>query len=92
VPRYIHDADDRVFACPWCDGAGEVYRRTHKHKDFDTTFACHKCGNGFEIPVERPAKSSPGNVPNGGAVEDDDGLPAQLDPDAKELIRQARGS
>ena len=91
MPRYIHDDPDRVYACPECDGAGEVYKRTHATRDYDHDFKCHKCGHLFDDPIERDAKRSP--VPAGGhAPEDDDGLPASLDPDAKRLIRQARGS
>jgi predicted RNA-binding Zn-ribbon protein involved in translation (DUF1610 family) len=91
MPRHIHPEDDRVFACPECDGAGEVYRRTHATRDYDHDFKCHKCGHVFDDAVERPAKASP--VPaGGGAPEDDDGLPASLNEDAKRLIRQARGN
>jgi len=91
MPRHIHDDDDRVYACPSCDGAGEVYRRTHATRDYDHDFKCHKCGHVFDDPVDRPAKASP--VPSGGAgvPEDDDGLPASLDDRAKELTRSQSG-
>lgn len=90
MPRHIHPDDDKVFACPACDGAGEVYRRTHENKEFDKPFRCHKCGNEFDDVVERESREA---VPGDGVdVYDDDGIPASLDPDAKELIRSARGS
>jgi predicted RNA-binding Zn-ribbon protein involved in translation (DUF1610 family) len=92
MPRHIHDADDRVYACPSCDGAGEVYRRTHATRDYDKPFKCHKCGHEFEEPIDREAKPSPVGDADGGAPEDEDGLPHNLDPKAKRLIKQARGS
>lgn len=89
MPRHIHEADDRVYACPNCDGAGEVYRRTHENKDYDHPFRCHKCGNEFDDVVERDAREwKPTRDPP--SPTDDDGLPAALDDDMKEMIRQAR--
>jgi len=87
MPIHIHPDDDTVYACPGCDVSGEVYRRTDDKQEFDHPFRCHKCGHEFDDPVERPPK--PKTPPPG---EDDDGLPAQLDPDTKELIRSVRGS
>lgn len=91
MPRHIHPDDDKVFACPACDGAGEVYRRTHENKEFDKPFRCHKCGHEFDDVVERDAREwIPADEP--ASPTDDDGLPAALDDDMKEVIRSARGS
>lgn len=86
MPRITHPDDGVVYACPECDVAGGVYRRTHENKEFDKPFRCGKCREEFEEPVERPPKDT-----SNGAT-DPDGLPAQLNDRAKELIRSSRGS
>jgi len=92
VPRLTNPDGDEVAACPECDVAGKVWERTHPTRDFDKRFRCHKCGAEFDDVNRRPPKSNPTPTPNDGPAEDDDGLPASLDPDMKELIRSARGS
>lgn len=61
MPRLIHGDDDRVLACPECDEAGDVYKRTHKYKTFDPACICHKCGAEFEESeiVDRESQHDP---------------------------------
>lgn len=90
MPRLTDTDGDDVVACPSCDVAGEVWERTHPTRDYDKPFKCHKCGAEFEEPNRRPPKPNPTTTPNTGPPIDDDGLPPQLDPDMKELIRSKR--
>jgi len=90
VPRLTDTDGDDVAACPECDVAGEVWERTHPHRDFDKRFKCHKCGAEFDAVNRRPPKSTPSSPAPNTDTPEDDGLPASLDPDMKELIRKKR--
>lgn len=59
-PRLRHDGDDRVLACPECDLAGEVWKRTHKTRSYEFECKCHKCGAEFDEDdvVDREPKQS----------------------------------
>jgi predicted RNA-binding Zn-ribbon protein involved in translation (DUF1610 family) len=92
MARYIHDADDRVYACPSCDAAGDVYRRTHATREYDHEFKCHKCGAEFDDAVERDRKPTPVGTGYAPRPEDDDGLPQNLNAAAKAAIRAERES
>lgn len=81
MPRKSHPDDDKVYACPKCDFAGKVYHRTHTNREYDHPYRCHKCGEEFDDPVERRARSSPPG-------ETDNGIPPGLDEDMKDILRK----
>lgn len=64
MPRVTHDAEDKVLACPECDTAGDIYRRTHRGNAYvgnpDEEFSCGRCSASFSEPVERPTKPPSG--------------------------------
>lgn len=71
MPRVTHEETDRVLACPDCDGAGDLYKRTGNGNayvgDVEEPYRCQKCGATFSEPVDRPAKGV-----TGGAVTDEE--------------------
>lgn len=85
MPRLTNLDGDQVAACPECDNAGEVFARDHEYMTYDDRCRCHKCGATFDEPNLRSSKNT------GGAPEDPDGLPANLNPSAKRIIRANRG-
>lgn len=50
-----------VLACPECDKGG-VRRRfpDSPNSTSETKYYCHRCGNRFDEPVERPSKQPGG--------------------------------
>lgn len=89
MARHTHPDDDRVYACPECDAAGGIYRRTHQNKDFDDPLRCHKCGHTFDddAVVDRKSKTP---ADSGGMIRDDDGIPASTKKETADMIRRIR--
>jgi transposase-like protein len=75
TPNVTHPDDDRVYACPECDRAGNMWRREGRQYDADERYRCHDCGAEFGDPVERTTH---------------DKLPSNLSDDAKQKLRQLR--
>jgi predicted RNA-binding Zn-ribbon protein involved in translation (DUF1610 family) len=90
VPRLTNPDGDEVAACPECDVAGGVWKRTHPYRDYDKRFKCNKCGAEFDEVNRRPQKSTPTMTLNDDPAEDGIEVPASLDADMKELIRSKR--
>lgn len=90
MPRYVHPVDDMVFACPDCDEAGSINRRKGTQQSFENDLLCTVCGAEFDKAVERKSKNPLKEGHEGGAT-DEHGLPATLDPKAKEIILAERG-
>ena len=95
MPRLLHDDDGMTYACPNCDHAGGVYRRVHCEREYEHECRCDKCATTFpeDDVVERETKPNPiGDAAVAAENQtDDDGLPAQMSPKHKEIIRQSRG-
>lgn len=83
-PRVYHDDEDRVYACPECDDAADVFRIEAKAKTPDEPdYKCINCGARFDEPTVREPKSA--NAPY-----TDDGLPHNISDDMAERIRELR--
>lgn len=50
------DEDGMVYACPRCDRADRVYRRTHSRRDYQHPYRCYDCGAEFDEPVKRESR------------------------------------
>lgn len=78
MSKLISNNDDLVQACPECDVAGNVYRRTDfEQADDDKRFRCGRCNARFDEIVEREAK---GPRTGGKASKYEDVL-AEMDPE-----------
>lgn len=60
MPRHVHEDEEMTFACPGCNCAGDVWRRTHPNRNYEHVYTCHKCGSEFDEPVERTKRPTGG--------------------------------
>jgi DNA-directed RNA polymerase subunit RPC12/RpoP len=64
MPRVTDAPEGMVVACPECDAAGDVYRRTQTGNPYvgdpEAEYSCGKCSATFEEPNIRAKKARSG--------------------------------
>lgn len=83
-----HPDDDTKLVCPECERVSGVYRRNHKYDRYDDDFACHECGATFDVLKEKKTDNRPDPPAD---PTDDDGLPNNMNPEIKHIVKELRG-